>query len=72
MFTPAYQLVKLDCKFIASERDFIGENILVSSENNNKFTEESRTVGKSFLNKLNKRGSKLELCGTPEHTLKKF
>lgn len=51
-------LSKLDCTFIGSERNSNGENILASSANNNKFTEKSRTVGKSFINELNKRGPK--------------
>jgi len=49
---------RLDCKYTPSERDSIGENIFASSENNSKFTEELRTVGKSFINNINNRGPK--------------
>lgn len=51
-------LSRLDCKFTASERDSIGENNFASSANNKMFTEESRTVGKSFINNINNRGPK--------------
>lgn len=38
--------------------DCIGENIFASSANNNKFTEEPRTVGKSLINNINEWGPK--------------